>query len=170
LSPDAASASFSTILLSPPHEDPLAKLPIEHIAAPSREPADLPGSFVPTDRRLLANDRIKGLARRTFNKQVLSEIGGFAGLFALDAERYPDPVLVATTDGVGSKLQLAAQLGLHASISTTSPPATSTPTSSSRSSPAWSTPARPPAARCSAERPPRPPTCTAPATTNSPAS
>ncbi len=94
----------------------MAKLPTEHSAAPSREPADLPGSFVPTDRRLLANDRIKGLARRTFNKQVLSEIGGFAGLFALDAERYPDPVLVATTDGVGSKLQLAAQLGLHASI------------------------------------------------------
>jgi phosphoribosylformylglycinamidine cyclo-ligase len=71
---------------------------------------------MPTDPRLLANDRIKGLARRTFNKNVLSEIGGFSGLFALDAERYPDPVLVSSTDGVGSKLQLAAQLGLHASI------------------------------------------------------
>ena len=69
-----------------------------------------------TNPRSIANDRIKGLARRTFNKQVLSEIGGFAGLFALDAERFPDPVLVATTDGCGSKLQLAAQLGLHASI------------------------------------------------------
>jgi phosphoribosylformylglycinamidine cyclo-ligase len=55
-------------------------------------------------------------ARRSFNKNVLSEIGGFAGLFALDAEKYPDPVLVSSTDGVGSKLQLAAQLGLHASI------------------------------------------------------
>ncbi len=83
--------------------------------APADDAASI-GSVMPTDRRLLANDRIKGLARRTFNKQVLSEIGGFAGLFALDAERYPDPVLVATTDGVGSKLQLAAQLGLHASI------------------------------------------------------
>jgi phosphoribosylformylglycinamidine cyclo-ligase len=71
---------------------------------------------MPTDPRLLANDRIKGLARRTFNKNVLSEIGGFSGLFSLDAERYPDPVLVSSTDGVGSKLQLAAQLGLHASI------------------------------------------------------
>jgi phosphoribosylformylglycinamidine cyclo-ligase len=59
---------------------------------------------------------VKGLARRTFNKQVLSEIGGFAGLFALDTERFPDPVLVASTDGVGSKLQLAASLGLHSSI------------------------------------------------------
>ncbi len=72
--------------------------------------------LMPTEPRLLANDRIKGLARRTFNKNVLSEIGGFAGLFSLDAERYPDPVLVSSTDGVGSKLQLAAQLGLHGSI------------------------------------------------------
>jgi phosphoribosylformylglycinamidine cyclo-ligase len=72
--------------------------------------------LMPTDPRLLANDRIKGLARRTFNKNVLSEIGGFAGLFALDSEKFPDPVLVSSTDGVGSKLQLAAQLGLHASI------------------------------------------------------
>jgi phosphoribosylformylglycinamidine cyclo-ligase len=68
------------------------------------------------DRRFVSNDRIKGLARRTFNKHVLSEIGGFAGLFALEAERFPDPVLVASTDGVGSKLQLAIQLGLHSSI------------------------------------------------------
>ncbi|WP_263380442.1 phosphoribosylformylglycinamidine cyclo-ligase [Granulicella paludicola] len=72
--------------------------------------------LMPTDPRLLANDRIKGLARRTFNKNVISEIGGFAGLFSLDAEKFPDPVLVSSTDGVGSKLQLAAQLGLHASI------------------------------------------------------
>lgn len=68
------------------------------------------------ERAAAANDRVKGLARRTFNKQVLSEIGGFNGLFALDAERFPNPVLVSSTDGVGSKLQLAAQLGLHASI------------------------------------------------------
>jgi phosphoribosylformylglycinamidine cyclo-ligase len=71
---------------------------------------------VDRSRAELSKDRVKGLARRTFNKQVLSEIGGFAGLFALDAERFPDPVLVASTDGVGSKLQLAASLGLHASI------------------------------------------------------
>ena len=73
-------------------------------------------AIISTDRHVLANDRIKGLARRTFNKHVLSEIGGFAGLFQLDAERFPDPVLVSTTDGVGSKLELAIQLGLHSSI------------------------------------------------------
>jgi phosphoribosylformylglycinamidine cyclo-ligase len=82
----------------------------------SRAPRSDDHAIVSTDRHVLANDRIKGLARRTFNKQVLSEIGGFAGLFALDAERFPDPVLVASTDGVGSKLELAIQLGLHSSI------------------------------------------------------
>jgi phosphoribosylformylglycinamidine cyclo-ligase len=82
----------------------------------ARAPRSDDHAIVSTDRHVLANDRIKGLARRTFNKQVLSEIGGFAGLFALDAERFPDPVLVASTDGVGSKLELAIQLGLHSSI------------------------------------------------------
>jgi phosphoribosylformylglycinamidine cyclo-ligase len=84
----------------------------------ARAPRSDDHAIVSTDRHVLANDRIKGLARRTFNKQVLSEIGGFAGLFALDAERFPDPVLVASTDGVGSKLELAIQLGLHSSIGT----------------------------------------------------
>jgi phosphoribosylformylglycinamidine cyclo-ligase len=82
----------------------------------ARAPRSDDHAIVSTDRHVLANDRIKGLARRTFNKQVLSEIGGFAGLFALDAERFPEPVLVASTDGVGSKLELAIQLGLHSSI------------------------------------------------------
>jgi phosphoribosylformylglycinamidine cyclo-ligase len=82
----------------------------------ARAPRSEDHAIVSTDRHVLANDRIKGLARRTFNKHVLSEIGGFAGLFALDAERFPDPVLVASTDGVGSKLELAIQLGLHSSI------------------------------------------------------
>lgn len=68
------------------------------------------------ERVSAAKDRIRGLARRTFSRQVLSELGGFAGLFALDCERFPDPVLVASADGVGSKLQLAASLGLHASV------------------------------------------------------
>jgi phosphoribosylformylglycinamidine cyclo-ligase len=68
------------------------------------------------ERVLAAKDRVRGLARRTFSKNVLSELGGFAGLFALDTERFPDPVLVASADGVGSKLQLAAKLGLHASV------------------------------------------------------
>jgi phosphoribosylformylglycinamidine cyclo-ligase len=54
-------------------------------------------------------DEIKEIARGSFRPEVLSSIGGFAGLFKTP-DRYRDPVLVASTDGVGTKLRLAAQL------------------------------------------------------------
>jgi phosphoribosylformylglycinamidine cyclo-ligase len=60
--------------------------------------------------------RIKMLARKTFSKQVLSEIGGFGGLFALDLEKFPQPVLVSSTDGVGTKLKVAFELGIHHTV------------------------------------------------------
>jgi phosphoribosylformylglycinamidine cyclo-ligase len=60
--------------------------------------------------------RIKMLARKTFNKQVLSEIGGFGGLFSLDLEKYPNPVLVSSADGVGTKLKVAFELGIHHTV------------------------------------------------------
>lgn len=60
--------------------------------------------------------RIKMLARKTFNRQVLSEIGGFGGLFALDLEKYPNPVLVSSADGVGTKLKVAFDLGIHHTV------------------------------------------------------
>jgi len=63
-----------------------------------------------------AKQRIKMLARKTFNKHVLSEIGGFGGLFALDLEKFPQPVLVSSTDGVGTKLKVAFELGIHHTI------------------------------------------------------
>ncbi len=85
-----------------------AKVVAEAVEEPVRSAAEV--------RRRLAMDRVKGLARRTFNKHVLSEIGGCNGLFALDAERFPDPVLVASSDGVGGKLQLGARLGVNASV------------------------------------------------------
>ena len=47
---------------------------------------------------------------------MLSEIGGFNGLFALDAEKYSEPVLVASADGVGTKLKVAAAMGLHQTV------------------------------------------------------
>jgi len=52
---------------------------------------------------------IKEIAKSTFRPEVLSSIGGFAGLFKAP-DRYKDPVLVASADGVGTKLKLAAQL------------------------------------------------------------
>ena len=60
--------------------------------------------------------RIKMLARKTFNKGVLSEIGGFGGLFGLDLQKYPDPVLVSSADGVGTKLKVAFELGIHHTV------------------------------------------------------
>jgi phosphoribosylformylglycinamidine cyclo-ligase len=60
--------------------------------------------------------RIKMQARKTFNKNVLSEIGGFGGLFNLDTTKYPDPVLVSSCDGVGTKLKVAFELGVHHTV------------------------------------------------------
>ena len=63
-----------------------------------------------------AKQRIKMLARKTFNKHVLSEIGGFGGLYALDLEKFPQPVLVSSADGVGTKLKVAFELGIHHTV------------------------------------------------------
>jgi phosphoribosylformylglycinamidine cyclo-ligase len=63
-----------------------------------------------------SKQRIKMLARKTFNRQVLSEIGGFGGLFALDLEKFPNPVLVSSCDGVGTKLKVAFELGIHHTV------------------------------------------------------
>ena len=60
--------------------------------------------------------RIKSLARSTFTPGVLSEIGSFGGLFRLDRERYQDPVLVSSADGVGTKLKVAFMMGRHDTV------------------------------------------------------
>ena len=60
--------------------------------------------------------RIKYLAHKTFTRGVLSEIGGFGGLFAIDKVKYSDPVLVSSVDGVGTKLKVAFEIGLHSTI------------------------------------------------------
>jgi len=60
--------------------------------------------------------RIKYLAHKTFTRGVLSEIGGFGGLFAVDKTKYADPVLVSSVDGVGTKLKIAFQMGLHTTV------------------------------------------------------
>src|SRR6266542_487377 len=60
--------------------------------------------------------RIRSLARSTFTPGVLSEIGSFGGLFRLDRDRYQDPVLVSSADGVGTKLQIAFMTGRHDTV------------------------------------------------------
>ena len=59
--------------------------------------------------------RIKALARGTYTPGVLSGVGSFGGLFALDGT-IQDPVLVASADGVGTKLKLAFMTGIHDTI------------------------------------------------------
>jgi phosphoribosylformylglycinamidine cyclo-ligase len=60
--------------------------------------------------------RIKYLAHKTFTRGVLSEIGGFSGLFSVDKTKYADPVLVSSVDGVGTKLKVAFEMNLHSTI------------------------------------------------------
>ncbi len=60
-------------------------------------------------------ERIKPLVKRTFRPEVMGGLGGFGGLFDLSG-RYREPVLVSGTDGVGTKLKLAQQLGRHDTI------------------------------------------------------
>ena len=60
-------------------------------------------------------ETIQTLAAKTNRPEVLAGIGGFAGLFEL-GKKYKNPVLVASTDGVGTKLKLAQQLGIYQGI------------------------------------------------------
>jgi phosphoribosylformylglycinamidine cyclo-ligase len=60
-------------------------------------------------------ERIKPLVKRTFRPEVMGGLGGFGALFDLSG-RYREPVLVSGTDGVGTKLKLAQQLGRHDTI------------------------------------------------------
>lgn len=71
---------------------------------------------VDIERANRTKKRIKYLAHKTFTKGVLSEIGGFGGLFLVDREKYMNPVLVSSVDGVGTKLKLAFAMNLHHTV------------------------------------------------------
>jgi phosphoribosylformylglycinamidine cyclo-ligase len=59
---------------------------------------------------------IKPLVKATTRPEVLTDIGGFGGLFSLNAEKYKKPTLVASTDGVGTKLKLAFMTDKHDTV------------------------------------------------------
>jgi phosphoribosylformylglycinamidine cyclo-ligase len=67
------------------------------------------------DRANRTKQRIKYLAHKTFTRGVLSEIGGFGGLFSVD-KKYLDPVLVSSVDGVGTKLKVAFEMKIHHTV------------------------------------------------------
>ncbi|MCR5438068.1 MAG: phosphoribosylformylglycinamidine cyclo-ligase, partial [Selenomonas sp.] len=59
---------------------------------------------------------IKDSVKATYRPEVLGDLGGFGGLFALTAGKYKEPVLVSGTDGVGTKLRLAFMLDKHDTV------------------------------------------------------
>jgi len=73
-------------------------------------------SGVDIDAGTRAVELIRPLAASTQGPEVLAGVGPFSGLFALDTHRYRQPVLVASTDGVGTKVLLAAGAGRHGQI------------------------------------------------------
>lgn len=61
-------------------------------------------------------ERIKPIAKKTHRPGVISGLGGFGSLFELPLDRYKNPILVSGTDGVGTKLKLALDLGIHDTV------------------------------------------------------
>ena len=59
---------------------------------------------------------IKDAVRATYRSEVMGDLGGFGGLFALNTKDYKEPILVSGTDGVGTKLRLAFLLNKHDTI------------------------------------------------------
>jgi phosphoribosylformylglycinamidine cyclo-ligase len=77
---------------------------------------DYKASGVDIDAGNEAVRRIRTLARSTFTTGVMSDIGSFGGLFRIDTGRFRDPILVASADGVGTKLKLAFMANRHDTI------------------------------------------------------
>ena len=113
-----------------PHQNP-AKIRPSRPAAPSTTPSaesrtvpdePKPKSVTYADAGVdissgdRAKERIKYLAQKTFNRNVLGGIGGFGALFRLDMQRWKNPILVSSADGVGTKLKVAFELGLHHTV------------------------------------------------------
>jgi phosphoribosylformylglycinamidine cyclo-ligase len=63
-----------------------------------------------------AVELLKSKVKKTTRPEVMGDLGGFAGLFRLNADRYQSPILASSTDGVGTKLVIAQQLDIHDTI------------------------------------------------------
>jgi phosphoribosylformylglycinamidine cyclo-ligase len=71
---------------------------------------------VDIDAKMDAVARAKGAIRSTFTKGVVGDVGGFGGLFRPDFTGMSDPLLVASADGVGTKLKVAIAAGVHGTV------------------------------------------------------
>jgi len=79
------------------------------------DPITYADAGVSIDRANRTKQRIRYLAHKTFTRGVLSEIGGFSGLYSVD-KKYLDPVLVSSVDGVGTKLKIAFEMKVHHTV------------------------------------------------------
>lgn len=77
---------------------------------------DYRSAGVDIDAATRALQKVRQSARSTYRPGTLSDIGSFGGLFRIDTDRYQRPVLVASTDGVGTKLKIAFATGRHDSV------------------------------------------------------
>src|SRR5690349_2315759 len=63
-----------------------------------------------------AKQRIRHLATKTYTNGVLGGIGGFGALFALEKDKWKEPILVSSADGVGTKLKVAIAMNVHSTV------------------------------------------------------
>jgi phosphoribosylformylglycinamidine cyclo-ligase len=61
-------------------------------------------------------NRIKPMVKSTFNQNVLTQIGGFGGLYQIDLKEWKEPVLVSSADGVGTKILVAGMAGIYNTV------------------------------------------------------
>ena len=71
---------------------------------------------VSIDNANLAVAKIREYARSTFNERTLTEIGSFGGMFSAAFPQMEEPILVASADGVGTKLKIAFETGIHNTV------------------------------------------------------
>jgi phosphoribosylformylglycinamidine cyclo-ligase len=82
----------------------------------SKTPLTYKDAGVDIDAKNSARGRIRGLARSTYTDGVLSDIGAFGGMFACNFAGFQNPVLVSSTDGVGTKLKVAVMMNRHNTV------------------------------------------------------
>src|ERR1700710_2477113 len=87
-----------------------------HDTAAPQNGLDYRAAGVDIDAGDMLVEAIKPLARATSRAGVLGGLGGFGALFDLKAAGFSDPVLVSSTDGVGTKLKIAIETGLHGTV------------------------------------------------------
>lgn len=81
-----------------------------------KKPMSYAEAGVSIDNGNLSVELMKPHVKRTFRKEVVTDLGGFGGLFALQKDKYEAPILVSGTDGVGTKLDLAFKMDKHDTI------------------------------------------------------